>query len=62
MFLVAWGARALMLAIPEFFPTLGQAFNEFQAFGGALPQDGWSQDLVFFSTKISPAFAVSIAR
>lgn len=60
-FLLAWGSRALMLALPEFFPTLGHAFNEFEMFGGALPQDGWSQDLVFFTTKISPAFAIAVA-
>ena len=58
--LIAWGCRALMLALPAFFSVLGRSLNEFDAFGGALPRDGWSVDLVFFTAKVSPAFLISI--
>ena len=58
--LLAWGCRSLMLALPEFFPRMGQGLNEFQAFGGALPQEAWSVDLVFFATKVSSALAIAV--
>lgn len=58
LFLIAWGAVSLLLALPQFWPSLGQAWNELTM--GARPADGWVLDLVVVETRLGPALTIAV--
>ena len=62
VFLIAWGCASLVLALPQFpwiGSELGRAWNEFNMFGGALPDEAIRLDLVIYQSKFSPALTIA---
>ena len=57
LFLVAWGGRSLLRALPTFWPSLGDSIN--QTWGGATDKDAWHVNVVLFNEKLSVAFLVA---
>ena len=61
-FLAAWGGTSLVLALPQLpwiGSELGQAWNEFEWAGGALPDEAWWLDVVIVKRKFGPAFTIA---
>jgi preprotein translocase SecE subunit len=54
LFLIFWGARSLMRAIPTFWPSAGDSLN--QLMEGASDREAWRVNAVLFDEKLSPAF------
>lgn len=57
LFLILWGCAAMMLHLPRLWAELGDPFNVL--FMEALPDEGWTVDLVFFVANVGPALAIS---
>ncbi len=60
MFLIVWGSISLLLSLPQLTSELGWAWNEFNMFGGALPDHAWMIDLVIVETKLGPALTIAV--
>lgn len=57
LFLVAWGSRSLLRALPTPWPWFGDSVN--QVWGGAADKDAWRVNAVLFDEKLSVAFLVA---
>lgn len=57
LFLILWGCRSLLYALPAFWRPLGLAWNELLL--DAIAADAWRMDLVLFETNFSPALTAS---
>jgi preprotein translocase SecE subunit len=61
LFLIGWGGVSLLLTLPQVWPELGRAWNEFKWAGGALPKDAWRIDLVLVETQLGPSLTIAVA-
>lgn len=57
LFLILWGCVAIMLHLPRLWAQLGDPFNVL--FMEALPENGWTVDLVFMVATVGPALAIA---
>lgn len=57
LFLIAWGCRSLMRAIPAVWPDGGSSINTL--FLGASDRDGWRANIVILNEKLSPALLIA---